>query len=237
MDNLFIGLIALVILGIIVVLIYLVDRVNAIEGRSSFADAASQALNTVAAAASTVDVNNGFNGFTGKKLWDAVCGKANPPLESAELASLRERYEPILEKHIIELIQDGAKDVAAGTTSSPKATREIKTLRASVESYLPAQHVSALYKAGYEAASNPDDIPRIAQSLDETCDTLYARCDLALVKPFSARVFGDAGADGDTALLDAPDAADGAPGDAPQDLADDLENFVVEPVSRKPAKR
>ena len=244
MDNLFMGLIALVILGIVVVLIYLVDRINAIEGRSSLADAASQALNTVAAVASTVDANNGFNGFSGKKLWDAVCGKANPPLEAAELASLRERYEPILEKHILEVIQDGAKDVAAGTTNSPKATREIKTLRASVESYLPAQHVSALYKAGYEAASNPDDIPRIAQSVDETCDTLYARCDLALVNPFSTRVFGDANAGNDPALLDSPDVSGASNeslgdelSDGLGDMADDLENFSVEAVSRKPTKR
>lgn len=206
MDKLLIGLFALVVLGIIVVLLYLIDRINAIEGRGTLAQAASNAVNAVTSASTAVDVNNGFNGLAGKKLWDAVCGKANPPLDATALASLRERYSPVLEKHILELVEAGAKDVAAGTTSSPKATRLISTLRSSVESYLPAQHVSALYKAGYEAASNPDDIPRIAQSLDETCDTLYARCEISLGNPFSARVFGAAPADDDNALPPPQDA-------------------------------
>ena len=234
MDTLFMGLIALIILGIVVVLIYLIDRVNAIEGQGSVTDVAAQALGSVAGAVAPVDVNNGFDGLFGKKLWDAVCGKANPPLSVTDLSSLRARYEPILEKHILDLLESGAKDVAAGTNNSPKATREVSTLRASVESYLPAQHVSALYKAGYEAAAKPDDIPRIAQSLDETCSTLYARCDLALVRPFSERVFGNTAEAGDAPLLEGPDAE--SIGDDLAHMTEGLDNFSVETVKRKPAK-
>ena len=111
------------------------------------------------------------------------------------------------------LIEDGGHDAAGGTSRSPQATRSISTLRANVESWLPPQHVSALYKAGYEAASNPADVPRIAQGLDETCTTLYARCDIDIGLPYSQRVFNDAssnngGDTGDSAamLLEGPHA-------------------------------
>jgi hypothetical protein len=239
-DKLFIALIILVILGIVVVLIYLLDRINTIEGRAGFASGAVQA---VANAVSGVDVNNGFDGFVGKKLWDAVCGKANPPLDTAALASLRERFEPILEKHITELVEEGAKDAIAGANNAPKSSRTISTLRASVESWLPPQHVSSLYKAGYEAVTNPDDLPRIGQSLDETCSTLYARCDLGLTRPFSERLLGpqaqaDAAPDGtgiDTPQdgLPALENASGTDAGAADTDIDSLDDFSVAPVKRK----
>ena len=189
MDNLFIYLIILVILAIVVVLIYLVDKVNAIEGRGTVGELASQAAAIITSGPS---LDNGFNGLSGKKLWDTACGKAEPPLGIPELESFRKRYEPILNKHILGLIEDGGHDAAGGTSRSPQATRSISTLRANVESWLPPQHVSALYKAGYEAASNPADVTRIAQGLDETCTTLYARCDIDIGQPYSQRVFNDA---------------------------------------------
>ena len=200
MDNLFIYLIILVILAIVVVLIYLVDKVNAIEGRGTVGELASQAAALITSGPS---LDNGFNGLSGKKLWDTACGKAEPPLGTPELESFRKRYEPILNKHILGLIEDGGHDAAGGTSRSPQATRSISTLRANVESWLPPQHVSALYKAGYEAASNPADLSRIAQGLDETCTTLYARCGIDIGQPYSQRVFNDASSNngGDTAHL------------------------------------
>jgi hypothetical protein len=234
MDNLFIYLIILVILAIVVVLIYLVDKVNAIEGRGTVGELASQAAALITSGPS---LDNGFNGLSGKKLWDTACGKAEPPLGTPELESFRKRYEPILNKHILGLIEDGGHDAAGGTSRSPQATRSISTLRANVESWLPPQHVSALYKAGYEAASNPADLPRIAQGLDETCTTLYARCGIDIGQPYSQRVFNDAssnngGDKGDSAatLLEGPraDPAQNGAADAGAQAGD----FEVDPVNR-----
>ena len=234
MDNLFIYLIILVILAIVVVLIYLVDKVNAIEGRGTVGELASQAAAIITSGPS---LDNGFNGLSGKKLWDTACGKAEPPLGTPELESFRKRYEPILNKHILGLIEDGGHDAAGGTSRSPQATRSISTLRANVESWLPPQHVSALYKAGYEAASNPADLSRIAQGLDETCTTLYARCGIDIGQPYSQRVFNDAssnngGDKGDSAatLLEGPraDPAQNGAADAGAQAGD----FEVDPVNR-----
>jgi len=234
MDNLFIYLIILVILAIVVVLIYLVDKVNAIEGRGTVGELASQAAAIITSGPS---LDNGFNGLSGKKLWDTACGKAEPPLGTPELESFRKRYEPILNKHILGLIEDGGHDAAGGTTRSPQATRNISTLRANVESWLPPQHVSALYKAGYEAASNPAEIPRIAQGLDETCTTLYARCDIDIGLPYSQRVFNDAssnnGVDSGASaamLLEGPHADPAQNGVA--DAGAQAGDFEVDPVSR-----
>jgi hypothetical protein len=234
MDNLFIYLIILVILAIVVVLIYLVDKVNAIEGRGTVGELASQAAALITSGPS---LDNGFNGLSGKKLWDTACGKAEPPLGIPELESFRIRYEPILNKHILGLIEDGGHDAAGGTTRSPQATRSISTLRANVESWLPPQHVSALYKAGYEAASNPAEIPRIAQGLDETCTTLYARCDIDIGLPYSQRVFNDAssnnGVDSGASaamLLEGPHADPAQNGVA--DAGAQAGDFEVDPVSR-----
>ena len=234
MDNLFIYLIILVILAIVVVLIYLVDRVNAIEGRGTVGGLVSQAA---AILTSGPSLDNGFNGLSGKNLWDTACGKAEPPLGTPELESFRKRYEPILNKHILGLIEDGGLDAAGGTSRSPQATRSISTLRANVESWLPPQHVKALYKAGYEAASNPADLTRIAQGLDETCTTLYARCDIDIGQPYSQRVFNDAssnngGDKGDSAatLLEGPRADPAQKG--VDDPGAESGDFEVDPVNR-----
>ena len=243
MDNLFIYLIILVILAIVVVLIYLVDKVNAIEGRGTVGELASQAAAIITSGPS---LDNGFNGLSGKKLWDTACGKAEQPLDQPELESFRKRYEPILNEHILGLIEDGGHDAAGGTSRSPQATRNISTLRANVESWLPPQHVSALYKAGYEAASNPADLPRIAQGLDETCTTLYARCGIDIGQPYSQRVLNDAssnngGDKGDSAatLLEGDSAAtllEGPRADPAQngvaDAGAQAGDFEVDPVNR-----
>jgi hypothetical protein len=226
MDAIFLAILAIVVLGIIVVLIYLLDKVNRLEGASALS-----AISEVVTGAPAGAADNGLNGLTGKALWDAVCGKgAGANLDADGLASLRKRYQPILHKHILAVVENGAKDAQAGTSTNPTPDLEIATLRAKVESWLPPQHVKAIYTAGYEAASNPEDIPRLAQSLDETCATLYARAEIDLPPtPYSGLVFGATpapaegteGATDDSGMADASDSDTAADGD-----------FDIKPVKR-----
>ena len=221
MDAIFLAILAIVVLGIIVVLIYLLDKVNRLEGASTL-----NAISAVVTGAPTAVADNGLNGLSGTALWDAVCGKgAGASLDADGLASLRKRYQPILHKHIMSVVENGAKDAQAGTSTNPTPDLEIATLRAKVESWLPPQHVKSIYTAGYEAASNPEDIPRIAQSFDETCATLYARAEIELPPtPYSGLVFGAGptsaetadGASDDTGLPDTLEA--GATADAAFDI-------------------
>ena len=226
MDAIFLAVLAIVVLGIIVVLIYLLDKVNRLEGASALSAISEVVMGAPAGAA-----DNGLNGLTGKALWDAVCGKgAGANLDADGLASLRKRYQPILHKHILAVVENGAKDAQAGTSTNPTPDLEIATLRAKVESWLPPQHVKAIYTAGYEAASNPEDIPRLAQSLDETCATLYARAEIDLPPtPYSGLVFGatpatDEGTEGAT---DDSGMADASDNDAAMDG-----DFDIKPVER-----
>jgi hypothetical protein len=226
MDAIFLAILAIVVLGIIVVLIYLLDKVNRLEGASTL-----NAISAVVTGAPTAVADNGLNGLSGKALWDAVCGKgAGASLDADGLASLRKRYQPILHKHIMSVVENGAKDAQAGTSTNPTPDLEIATLRAKVESWLPPQHVKAIYTAGYEAASNPEDIPRLAQSLDETCATLYARAEIELPPtPYSGLVFGatPARAEGAEGAADDTGMADASDTDA---TADD--DFDIKPVKR-----
>ena len=222
MDAIFLAILAIVVLGIIVVLIYLLDKVNRLEGASAIS-----AISEVVTGAPAVAADNGVNGLSGKALWDAVCGQgAGANLDADGLASLRKRYQAILHKHILTLVENGAKDSQAGTSTNPTPELEIATLRAKVESWLPPQHVKAIYTAGYEAASNPEDIPRLAQSLDETCATLYARADIDLPPtPYSGLVFGAAPVSSEN--TDDVGVADISDTDASAD-----EDFDIKPVKR-----
>ena len=226
MDAIFLAILAIVVLGIIVVLIYLLDKVNRLEGASALS-----AISEVVAGAPAAAADNGLNGLTGKALWDAVCGKgAGANLDADGLASLRKRYQPILHKHILTVVENGAKDAQAGTSTNPTSDLEIATLRAKVESWLPPQHVKAIYTTGYEAASNPEDIPRLAQSLDETCATLYARAEIDLPPtPYSGLVFGatPAPAEGTEGAADDSGMADASDTDAAADG-----DFDIKPVER-----
>lgn len=226
MDAIFLAILAIVVLGIIVVLIYLLDKVNRLEGASALS-----AISEVVTGAPAAAADNGLNGLTGKALWDAVCGKgAGANLDADGLASLRKRYQPILHKHILTVVENGAKDAQAGTSTNPTSDLEIATLRAKVESWLPPQHVKAIYTTGYEAASNPEDIPRLAQSLDETCATLYARAEIDLPPtPYSGLVFGatPAPAEGTEGAADDSGMADASDTDAAADG-----DFDIKPVER-----
>lgn len=234
MDAVFLALLAIVVLGIIVVLIYLLDKVNRLEGASPLS-ALSEAVGLSAPPA----VDNGLNGLSGKALWDAVCGKgAGASLDADGLASLRKRYQPILHKHILAVVENGAKDAQSGNTTTPGSNLEVTTLRAKVDSWLPAQHVKSIYNAGYEAASNPEDLPRLAQSLDETCATLYARAEIDLPPtPYSSVVFGPSPALAEGGDLDTeggnepPDKSAGAADSSPESA--DNDDFDVKPVTRK----
>jgi hypothetical protein len=226
MDAVFLAILAIVVLGIIVVLIYLLDKVNRLEGVSALS-----AISEVVTGVQATGADNGLNGLSGKALWDAVCGKgAGANLDGDGLASLRQRYQPILHKHILTVVENGAKDAKAGTSTNPTSDLEIATLRSKVESWLPPQHVKAIYTAGYEAASNPEDVPRLAQSLDETCATLYARAEIELPPtPYSGLVFGATSepAEGAEDAADETGMSDASDTDATADG-----DFDIKPVKR-----
>ena len=187
MDGVFFAVLGIVMLGIIVVLLYLLDKVNTLESRANDGGFGSSLFGSAAPA-----VDNGFDGLSGQSLWDAVGGmSASGALSLDELNSLRQRYQPVLHKHILGVIEDAAKDADNGVARPPPTTRTVTTLRAEVQSWLPSQYLKNIYMAVFEAAQDPDQIPQAAASLDQACSALYERVEIDLARPYSVMVFGD----------------------------------------------
>jgi hypothetical protein len=82
---------------------------------------------------------------------------------------------------------EGYSHGKAGTVGVPTNNRQVPTPRGSVVSWLPMHHLASLYQAGVDfATSQPDDVLRIQQSLDQVTGMIYARIGLGLGEPYSA---------------------------------------------------
>lgn len=189
MEPFVLAFIAIGLLVILVFIIYLVDRVNAIEketrqfSRSLRGPQEARALGP-------------FAGFSSKKLWDAMTGRIPDGIEPSVVAEVRERYEPVLQKHIEAIFQEGVKDGQRGMSGEPKNTKLIASLHGPVESWLPSAQVNTIYKCGLDSLELPanqwDDL---RSALDEAAQTLYAMALLTLRQPPSFTLMPQAHAD------------------------------------------
>jgi hypothetical protein len=165
----------------VILIIYLIDRVNRLEkiaiARDDKADSKSGGSSG----------DSSFLGLNSKALWDAMCGKPPEGFNSNDLVALKPRYEHVLIKHIESIFAMGVADGQAGTAKKPKATTVISTLRGSIESWLPPQHVSTIYNVAFESVTaSTEDMPRLINSLDESGSLLFSRTDLTLKQSLSS---------------------------------------------------
>ena len=128
-----------------------------------------------------------FGELAGKTLWDAMSGIPLPGVDAKHVSDLKPHYEPILRQHIEQVFMEGYGHGKAGTVGVPTNNRQVPTPRGSVVSWLPMHHLASLYQAGVDfASSQPDDVLRIQQSLDQVTGMIYARIGLGLGEPYSA---------------------------------------------------
>jgi len=184
MDALVNAFLAIGLLVVIVLIVYLVDRVNSIEKETR------RVAQTVTANPSTSQ--DPFFNLAGKKLWDALSGKAPEGLTDQNLQELRTRYEVVLHKHIQSLFEEGVKDGQRGLSGEPKNTRMIRTAKAPVESWIPAAQANALYKCGLDSAQVPQESwGPIRAALDDAGQQLFAKVQLILQEPLSSTLMPD----------------------------------------------
>ena len=132
-----------------------------------------------------------FAGLEGKKLWDAMNGKAVEGFDSTLLDSLRPHYEPILREHICATFKDGVDEAHESEPKTPGSQREISTVRGHVQSWLPPQHLGSIFRTGaefggsYAKDPNPDVLARLQQTLDSVTSMLYQRAGVTLDVPYS----------------------------------------------------
>lgn len=192
------GLLTLVILVLAVLVIYLSDRFNLLERETH--DLMRKLQDNQQSKPS-----GPYAGLSGKALWDAVCGVEVGALDELVLDGVRKRYRLLLEDHVQFIFNSGTADANRGMDSVPSNTRQMRTPKAQVESWLPPEVVSEVYRCGqgYVLAA-PEEMPGLRQRLDEVCTQLYTACHLetaqsasgTLMPPRPQDAMGDAGAGG-----------------------------------------
>jgi hypothetical protein len=190
MEPFVLAFIAIGLLVILVFIIYLVDRVNAIEKETR---QFSRSLRGPQEARSL----GPFAGFSSKKLWDAMTGRIPEGIDPSVVAEVRDRYEPVLQKHIETIFQEGVKDGQRGMSGEPKNTKMIASLHGPVESWLPSAQVNTIYKCGLDSLELPaNQLDDLRSALDEAAQTLYAMALLTVRQPPSFTLMPQALADG-----------------------------------------
>jgi|TARA_B110000046_G_scaffold186007_1_gene231293 hypothetical protein len=197
----------------IILIIYLIDRINGLE-RLTLSREGPTAQTTAEGAA-----DNSFLGLSGQLLWDAMAGKSPEGFNENDLIALKPRYEQLLRTHIERLFNEGVNDSQQGSTpKKPKVPIDITMLRGSVSSWIPPQHASAIYNAGFQSINAVEpERSTIRTSLDNASNLLYTRTSLALQQPFSALLMPVSEPVGEPVLEDLPQLNDGA---SSEDVAD-----------------
>ncbi len=135
----FTGLVAM-----LLVVFFMLDRLNELHRQAGLP----------AGAASSAEA---FGGLSGKSLWDAMIGVPLPGWDAARIASLRPRYELVLQKHLELLFEDGKLDGHEGFSMPVKCDRRVPTLRGEVESWMPHEFASGIYRSGHALATTDED--------------------------------------------------------------------------------
>jgi hypothetical protein len=180
----------------VVLIIYLIDRINILESKALVSRDTSEK--------SEPKADNGFLGFEGKALWDVMSGKLPEGFNAEDLVALKPRFEQVLQKHIEQTFAKGASDCREGVPAkNPKPTALIKMLRGEIQSWLPPQHVSTIYKVGYDTVNaEAENLEHLRASLDESAETLYTRTDLQIKSSFSERLITSDSADAESDAID-----------------------------------
>jgi hypothetical protein len=115
-----------------------------------------------------------FGGLTGKNLWDALIGVPMPGWDQKRIATIRPRYDLVLQKHLELLFEDGKLDGREGFASPVRCDRMVPTLRGEIESWIPHEFASGIYRAGYAIATTAEeDREPIRQQIDMLGDALF----------------------------------------------------------------
>ena len=197
MEALFNAFLAIGLLAVIVLIVYLVDRINNLERETR---RVSESMSTTAVAAT----QGPFGDLGGKKLWDALSGKAPPGTGEQTLQEWREQYEVVLHKHIQSLFEEGRKDAQRGLSGEPKNSRMIRTAQATIDAWMPAAQANTIYKCGMDSVQQPPEAwDPVRAALDEAGQLLFDRVQLPLKEPLSSSLLPPPAQPGSLPMADA----------------------------------
>lgn len=167
MNTILLLLIFTGLVGMLLVVFFMLDRVNDIHKHSDIPQRGQ------------LDPAAVFGGLTGKNLWDALIGVPMPGWDQKRLAAIRPRYDLVLQKHLELIFEDGKLDGREGFAMPIRCDRMVPTLRGEIESWIPHEFASGIYRAGYAIATTPEENQEpIRQQIDMLGDALFAAAGL-----------------------------------------------------------
>ncbi len=225
MNTILLLLIFTGLVGMLLVIFFMLDRLNDLHRHADIPRC-------------QIDPAGVFGGLSGKNLWDALIGIPMPGWDQKKIASLRPRYELVLQKHLELLFEDGKLDGREGLSMPVKCDRKVPTLRGEIESWIPHEFASGVYRAGYALATSADgDAELVRRQLDMLGQAIFSATGLpphplsSILMPQIERDSGnedeeapsgdeaateaEAGTDHAQPALPAPDAPDTLPVDMP----------------------
>ena len=162
----FLLVIALLTVTLLIFGLYQLDqRVMRLEGKKRQMIAEKAAENMTSPPEPKRVTDNIFYGLEGEALFHAMSGEETQGLEFSDDA--RKRYELVLRKHILEVLEK-----AKNGDRAVESDAIIRTLRGPVRSWLPEYVLGSLIVQGGLLAKNPND-KRSINSLQSTIDELY----------------------------------------------------------------
>lgn len=161
MNTILLLLVFIGLVGVMLVAFFTMEKVNDIATGKSPSKPRFNAADTL-------------GGLSGKDLWDAMIGVPLRGITPKEILSLKPRYEVVLQKHLEILFEEGQHDGREGFPMPVRCERVVPTLRGEVESWIPHEYASGIYKVGYALITEPDeDHDTLREKLDEIGDELF----------------------------------------------------------------
>lgn len=162
MNTIMLLLIFTGLVGVLLVVFFMLDRLNELHKHADIKKG-------------SIDPKAQFGGLSGKNLWDALIGVPMPGWDQKKIAIIRPRYELVLQKHLELLFEDGKLDAREGYAMPIRCDRMVPTLRGDVESWIPHEFASGIYRAGFAIANTPEDGQEtILRQIDMIGDALFA---------------------------------------------------------------
>ncbi len=166
MNTILLLLIFTGLVGLLLVVFFMLDRLNELHKHADLQKTPHVPDDT-------------FGGLTGKTLWDAMIGIPLSGWDAKKLEPLKPRYEAVLQKHLELLFEDGKLDAREGFAMPVRCDRVVPTLRGEIESWIPHEYASGIYRAAQDLINlPPEEHEAVLSRIDDIGEALYSATNL-----------------------------------------------------------
>ncbi len=166
MNTILLLLIFTGLVGLLLVVFLMLDRLNELHKHADLQKTLHQPDDT-------------FGGLSGKTLWDAMIGIPMSGWDAKKLEPLKPRYEAVLQKHLELLFEDGKLDAREGFAMPVRCDRVVPTLRGEIESWMPHEYASGIYRAAQDLINlPPEEHEAVLSRIDDIGEALYSATNL-----------------------------------------------------------